>query len=447
MNSGNTKRHLKKEYIPLLIALLVLVVLVLMLIIVIFYKDNKGLEVPDLPEAEALNINIMDIKSGKYDGTEVNEDDAKRVKIDYEVISDYYTNGILLSSPVIEYSDGEFILRSGDASLDPYVSIISKKGKLMWLNKINFKGYNSFKIKKVFKKDKSYFAFAEATNDSGNDIVAIMFNEKGNEETREVVLKNTKNTLSKVEKSENGFIVATQGEENIKIICLSDKLLLLNNIYSLEEDKNNMFFSSKPQIFAMSYKDNKLYLTLKYKGRLDNYMYLMNYNISNRTSSIKEFTELSKLEKDFSGSITGDETGFYVELDNSIYHFDVEGKLLKNYDYNKVKLDPSEVEIVSDEVDEEGNTKSEKVANTITLFELRSYEGNYLTYSSTLTDIVYDIFDANLNIQKRIVMDVNVYDRFGENAIPLKEFYIDDYLYVISLFGDKTKSIMIAKIG
>lgn len=447
MNSGNTKRHLKKEYIPLLIALLVLIVLVLMLIIVVFYKDNKGLEVPDLPEVEALNINIMDVKSGKYDGTEVNEDDAKRVKINYEVISDYYTNGIILSSPVIEYSDGEFILRSGEASLDPYVSIISKNGKLMWLNKISFKGYNSFKIKRVIKKDKSYYAFAEATTDSGNDIIALKFNDKGNEEAREVVLKNTKNTLSKVEKSENSFVVATQGEENIKIICLSDKLLLLNNVYSLEEDKNNIFFSSKPQIYVMSYKDNTVSMILKYKGRLDNFMYLLNYDISSRAVNIKEFTELGKIENDFSGEIISHSNYFYASLNNIMYQFDTNGKLLKNYDYNKVSIDPSEVEVASDIVDEEGNPSVEKVKNKLSLSEMIGYEESILTNLSTITNIVYDVFDSKLNVQKRLVLDIDVYDRFGENAIPLKEFFIDDKLYVITLFGNETKSIMVAIVG
>lgn len=445
--NGNTKRKLKKEYIPLLIALLVLVLLILLLIIVIFYKDNKGLKVPDLPEVEALNINIMDVKSGKYDGSEVNTKDEKRVKIDYEVISDYYKNGVLLSSPVIEYSDNEFIVRSGNASYDPYVSIVDKKGKLMWLNKVSFKGYNSLVIKRVIKSDNFYFAFAEARNDKSNDIIVIKFNNKGNEEAREVIEKDTQNKLSDVVQINNGFVLGLYGEENIKIICLSKNLILLNNNYSLEDDKDNIFFSSKPQILAMSCKDNKVSMVLKYKGRLDNYMYLLNYDTSSRVINIKEFTELGKIENDFSGEIISHNNYFYASLNNIMYQFDTNGKLLKNYDYNKVSIDPSEVKVASDIVDEEGNPSVEKVKNKLSLSEMIGYEESILTNLSTITNIVYDVFDGNLNVQKRLVLDIDVYDRFGENAIPLKEFFIDDKLYVVTLFGNETKSIMVAIVG
>lgn len=448
---GNTKRSLKKEYIPLLIAILVLIILVLVLVLVITYHDDKGLVLPDLPEKEALNVGIFDIDSGKYNATSFDASDTTRVKVKYEVIKDYYSKGILLSNPIVDYGNSEFMIYSSIYANDPYISTIDKDGKLKWLNKINKEKYDYVTLIKAIGLQDKYYVFVEATKNDVKDIVAIRINSKGNEEQREVLLSGTNNSLKQVINYSSGFALVLDGSDNIQILTVSKDFKLTNNIYNLNDDEANLFHSQTPVVLGITISNDVLTIPIRY-AREDFYeTYLLKYEIKNKKATINSFTDLNNINKEYYQEMINYNGNMYTFFDNKLYKFSADGKLLKSFDYNTVKTTPEFIEVLSEPKDDEeevdtDNPKTEKIKNTVSINSVKTYNGYVAIKATTLDSYIYDIYDEDLNLKKRYVWDINEYEN-EPGILFLDSFYIDNKLFKVNFFGLETPSIMISIVG
>ena len=429
------RKIFKKEYIPVVIAILVLIILILVLLMVLFYKDEYGLKLPDAPSENNLSIEVYDFDSAKYDPNDLTQKEIKNTKVNYLFISDYYKEGIILSNTMVDYIDDYFLIYSGPFAETPYVSLVSKDGKLQWLNKLNKDGYDNIKIKYISKLDDYYYIFAVGTNKNSNDNMVIRINNKGNEDKREVLSKNSKNTLDAAIKIDKGFVVATDGEEGLTLYSLSKDLKLTKNVYNLLNDKNNIFHTYNPYVMALTFKDKFITAVIQYNGLQDEKMYLLRYNIDDGSTSITPFTELMRLDNPYTNKIYSMNGYFLVGHEDKVYEFDDNGKTVKTYDYAKIKLNDDD--LVSD--------TGEKLEDYVSVEGLKTYDDLLFVSNTTNNENIYDIFDKDLNLKKRYVLNIDEYET-KENVL-LDVFYIDGKLYEVHSYGFETPSIMISVIG
>ncbi len=440
--NGNTRRKLRKEYIPLIIALLVLVVLVLALIIVIFYKDNKGLVVPDLPDKEAINVGVYDFESGKYSGDKLDTTDTKKTKVSYEAITDYYTNGIFISDPIVNYNNEEFILRSGTYALNPYVSVIDMKGKLKWVSKLAFAEYESLTIVDVIKHEDKYHVFAvgNIANTNKKDNLIIKLNNNGAEEAREVISKDSDNYLRSVEITDKGFVLMSDGQNNLEIYYIDFDYKMIKNPFYLKDSKDNIFKTYIPYISASVINNEVVTMIIRYVGVSNDTMYLINYDLNKNHITINKFGALNNLASPYTDKIHTYKNNFYMVYHDVAYLFSTGGSLIKKYDYSSIKLDD-----MKDCEVEEGD--EDTCADELWIGEYSTHDnGIFMVQGNTTSDNkVIDVFDKDLKIIKRFMHGEQVHD--GEEMAFISSVYVDDKLYEFYSFGVETTSILVSIIG
>lgn len=446
MNSGNTKRHLKKEYIPLLIALLVLVVLVLMLIIVVFYKDNKGLKVPDLPEYERMRVNIGSSSSGKLDESSLSSLESVNVNVDYNIISDYYKNGIILVNPRVELIEESIVISNQNRLDAPYVSVIGLDCKLKWINKIEYKEYDYFSIEKILYDEKYIYAISVGGKETEKDLLVISFDKKnGSEVKREIIQSSITNKFDDAVMTDNGITVITSGKNNVIIYFLNYELKLLKNPYELEKQEINLFHSSKPSVNGVNYNNHVLVISLAYYWNSSESSYLLTLNLNNNTSSLKKFNALNNISNKFNGNIISIGDRMYTYNENKIYSFDQNGTLTNNYDYGTLKLEDQKE--YKNYYDENGEKLSEvgEISNSYNVVNMYSNDKNIVVAGETVFNFVYDIFDSQLKLEKRYL--INQFNYNYDQGVLLKLIYANEKIYQVYSYGSETASILISVIG
>lgn len=432
----NEKKVIRKEYIPIIIAVLLLIIMVIVLFIVLSYDGEYGLILPDAPTEKNLNIEIYDFDSAKYDPNDLTEKEIKNSEVNYLFVTDYYKQGIRLSNTNVDYTDDEFIIYSGQYGDTPYVSVVDLKGKLKWINKLDKSGYDTLKIKKILKADDYYYVFANGNNNNSIDGIALKINSKGNVEKREIISEKSRNSISEVTRTDNGFAVTTDGDEGLMIYLLNDDFKLQKNPYNILNDKNNIFHTYNPYVMSLDYKDKVVTAIVQYNGLQNEKMYLVNYNVNTNTSSITPFTEIMKLANPYTSSIQTFKNKFLVGHDKRVYMFDKDGKIVKNYDYSSLKLKEDDLQSDTGEV----------INNYISVDGIKLYDDNILVRNITNSDYIYDVFDKDLNLKMRYVLNVDEEYETKENVL-LDVFYIDGKLYEVHSYGYETPSIMISVIG
>lgn len=431
----DSKKIIKKEYIPIIIAVLLLIVMVLVLFIVLAYDDEYGLDLPDAPTEKNLNLEIYDFESAKYDPDDLTQKEVKNTKVEYRFVTDYYKEGIILSNTTVDYIDDEFIIYSGPFGETPYVSVVDLKGRLKWINKLDKSGYDTLKIKKIEKLDDYYYIFAIGTSNKLIDSIAIKINSKGNEEKREIISKGARNSLSAVTKTDNGFALATDGDEGLTIYMLSTDFKLQKNAYNILNDKNNIFHTYNPYVMSLSYKDKVLTAVVQYNGLQNEKMYLVNYNTETNSSVITPFNELMKLSNPYTSTIQSFNKNFIIGHDKRVYMFNEKGEITKSYDYSKLRLKDDDFK----------SDTGETISNYVSVDGIKLYNDNILVRNITNSEYIYDVFDKDLNLKMRYILAVEEYET-KENVL-LDVFYIDGKLYEVHSYGYKTPSIMISVIG
>ncbi len=427
------QKKIKREYIPIIITGILLVIFIIALIYIIFFVDDKEFVLPDLPKEDSIKIGSYEFENGKNDANDLTKEKETSANVDFKVITDYYKNGITLTNLSIDYKDEKFIITSGKYASVPFVSVVSKEGKLEWLAKIDMSGYDSYKVVKTIKKDKDYYVFTTGAKEDSVDNFVIKYDSKGKEEQKENIDTKTKNALSVVTEIENGFALLTDGKENIKIYLLSYELKTLKTSYSLNNDKANLFHTLKPTIKNALYENKTITAVLQYAG--EHPMYLLYYNTDTNTSRITSFTELEKISKPFNNPVHIGNNNLFVHDDNKVYKLNTSNKLLSTYDYSSSKLKPIEGK------DEDGQT----IDNMLVINDIHVYDSYVFVKSTTYDEDILDVFDQDLKLKKRYVLNQETYST--QDSILLKAYYIDGKLYEINSFGVDTPSIMISVIG
>lgn len=429
------KKIFKREYVPLYISFFVFILLVVALLVVIFHKDDNGFILPDPPTEKELSVEVYDYKEND-DTNDLTKEVAQNLKTEYHFITDYYKKGIFLSDVNTEYVDGDFIIHSGKFNDAPFISVVDKSGKLKFLTKIKVNSYDSLKIKKVLKKDKNYYVIADGTTNNLNDNLVIKFNDKGKEVKREILSKGTKNSIADALVTNGNITVVTDWYDGIIIYTLSDDLKSINDPYSF---KDNETFSNYSLVKSVIYEDNTLTIVVKYNGPKGEEIYLVDYNIDSKELTYKTFDEVKKVENQHTYSIYNSNNNFIVRTNKNIYIYNKNGELIKKQEYaNLIFKNPTIMQDIGEE--DVGNIENKANLQKVTIFN------DYIfTQAENLTHYIYDLYDKDLNLQKRFVLDIHEY-KSADNTL-LKVFYIDGKLYEIHLYGFDTPSIMISVIG
>lgn len=438
IKKSKINKFLKREYVPLYISALILIVLIIALIFVLLDKDDKGLILPDPPTEKHLSVEVYDYKEND-DTNDLTKEVAGYLKTEYHFVTDYYKKGIMLSGTQVDYLDGNFIIRSGMYSDIPFMSVVDKSGKLKWLTKINTSSYDSLKIKSVLKIDDNYYVIAEGTSNNLRDHLVIKIDNKGKEVKRETISKGVLNNVNDALVIDEYLAIITDGSEGVVVYTLSKDLKEVSKPYYLKNDDNNIFNLYYPYVKSVIYKDKVLTMVVNYNGTKDDKIYLVNYNIDSKSSTITPFKELMEVENPYSNQIYNINNSFLIGKNKKVIMYNENGNMIKSHDYSNLKFKKESYTVEVQEGVQE-TYQNEMHVDGITI-----YGDNILLKGTNASQYIYDLYDKDLNLQKRFVLDQDEYE--AEEHILLKVFYIDGKLYEIHSYGFNTPSIMISVIG
>ncbi len=427
------RKTIQREHIYLVFAVLILVLLIAILIYMLFFSKKRDVIVPDLPTNESLDVGVIDFNDTGASATDLNNKKAGNISVDYKIVSDYYKEGILLSNTQAEYLNNSFIITSGPLSVDPFISSITKDGKLSWLTKLDDKDYGSIKVFKTRYINDNYFVFATSTKNDKTSLIAIKVNSKGKKVTTRNLKEDFDGKVEDVIITDKKMAIVTGNATDIKV-------------YTTDEDLKEY----KTEIVLSKFVDNTGYLIYN-SGTEKNGMLSMVLNNSNEffevevdinsaSSTKKDLKELNDLKKDSTLRVPNYLNGYTAYVDNSLYKFDKDNKLISKVDYNKIKLEDEKTfrEKYNDE-------EYEGLENYIEIQEIRNDNDMLIVKSNTLFSTIYDTYDSNLKINKRIILDRIKYSY--DDGVLLNNFYDNGTIYEIYSYGSDTPSIMISKIG
>lgn len=435
------ERTFKKEYIPLIICAIVLVVLVSSLIYVIFHKEQIKLEVPELPKYEHVSVGVADFKDGNGKDNSLQSNKITETKVNYRIVSDYYKKGILLSNVNVEYMNDEFIIRSGAYSNTPFVSSVSLDGKLNWIYKISIKEAKSVTVVNTLYHKNLYYVFLNVLVDNQYRVAVFTVDSKGKKSDITYINKKSDNKANTVIETDSGFATILEGNNNLEIYYVDYKLKVDKKVYKLSERKENIFKSSIPIVRAVNYKNNVISIVVTYMGGYDNSKYIVNVE-KDFTTKIKVFNELEKIESDEASVFISGKDCYYAMLGKKVYMFDLNGRLSNTYDYSNLQLENPEDYLGKEYID--GFDEDTELTYLELQRIVKQDDGLVVNFETSFNN-VYDIYDSNLKLKKRFMLEQAKY-RYT-NGVLLSTFYIDGKLYDIYSYGFETPSIMINTIG
>ena len=169
----------------------------------------------------------------------------------------------------------------------------------------------------------------------------------------------------------------------------------------------------------------------------------MEVNVDTYETNVKEFTEVNNLQTEQKKKVSAYLKGFTVTAGTTIYKFDSDNRLVNKFDYASVKLEDNKEYLEKYKDDEFIDV--EDMENNIYLNKIETNSNTIIVNTNTMFSNIYDMYDLNLKINKRIILDAFKYSY--EEGVLLKSFYIDDVIYEVYSYGKETPSIMISKIG
>lgn len=430
------QRPIQKEHIYLVFAILILVLLIGILIYMLFFSKSKDVIVPDLPTNETMDVGLIDFDDKAASSTDLNSKKNNNIAVDYNVVSDYYKEGILLSDTKADYFNDSFIITSGVTSTNPFISSIAKDGKLSWLTKLDDKEYGSINVNKTVFFNNNFYVFATSTKDSNVSLIAIKVNKDGKKVT-------TRNLKSSFEDKIKDVIVVDK-----KIAIITGNSRDIKVLFTDEELKDN-----KNEVILSKYVDNSTYLDYQSGTEKNGILNIVVNNsekffnvdidVNSYSAVSKELTDLNNLKSSKTIRVTNYTKGYAGYQSDQIYKLDENNKLINKIDYSKIKLEDDTA--FKEKYKDDEFFPSDDIENYIEIEEIKSDEEKLIVKSSTLFSNIYDIYDATLKINKRIMLDKIKYTY--DEGVLLNSFYIDGIIYEIYSYGSVTPSIMISKIG
>lgn len=436
MKLEKERKPLRKEHLYLALAILVLIALVSVLIYMIFFSKKKELIVPDLPTHESVDVGLIDFSDSGTTANDLNSKKNSNMQVTYNLVTDYYKEGILLSNTQAEYLNNSFIVTSGPLSENPFVSAITKDGRLLWLTKLDDSEFGKINVYKTVFINNNYYVFGISTKDKVSSLIAIKLDDKGKKKTTRVLKSNIDDKVKDVINVENKIAIVLGNSSELTII-LTDA--------DLKEDKNEIALSK--------YIDNSSYLNYQTgtnkNGNLNlvvnnsKTFYTVDIDTNSSSASVKEMMELNNLKTEETIRVSSYLDGYIAYTNSNIYKFNAEDKLINKFDYSKIKLENDEE--FKEKYKDDEFFPSDDLENTINVEDVSYASSSLIVNSKTLFSSIYDIYDSSLKISKRIMLDTFKYS-YPEGML-LNSFYIDGAIYEVYSYGSETPSIMISKIG
>lgn len=436
MKLEKERKPLRKEHLYLALAILVLLSLVSVLIYMIFFSKKKELIVPDLPTHESVDVGVIDFSDSGTTADDLNSKKNSNMQVSYNLVTDYYKEGILLSNTQADYINDLIIVTSGPLSENPFVSAITKEGSLKWLTKLDDSEFGKINVYKTVFINNNYYVFGISTKDKTSSLIAIKLDETGKKKTTRILKSNIDDKVKDVVSVESKIAIVLGNSAELTIV-LTD--------VDLKEDKNEIALSK--------YIDNSSYLNYQTgtnkNGNLNlvvnnaKIFYTVDIDTNSSSASVKEMMELNNLKTEETIRVSSYLEGYIAYTNSSIYKFNAEDKLINKFDYSKIKLENDEE--FKEKYKDDEFFPSDDLENTINVEGVSYASSSLIVNSKTLFSSIYDIYDSSLKISKRIMLDTFKYS-YPEGML-LNSFYIDGAIYEVYSYGSETPSIMISKIG
>lgn len=430
------KFELKKEHFILVFAVLLLIFLIAILIHMLFFTKKKEVIVPDAPTYENVDVGLIDFQDSKATATDLNSKKNSSLNVTYKIISDYYEKGILLSNTQVSYLNESFIVTSGPASADSFISSMTIDGNLSWITKLDNKEFGSIHVYKTVYYDGNYFVVGISEKGNKNNIIIIKVNTTGKRVTTRIISDNVDEKIKDVLVIDRKIVIITENSKSVKVYFTNDNLeenkKYVNSALYLK-DLNSLYYEA-------SINDDKIIKIACVSGDTH---YIMEVNSDTYETTVNEFTEVNNLQTESTKKVSAYLKGFTATADSNIYKFDSDNRLINKFDYASVKLEDTKDYIEKYKDDEFIDV--EDMENRIYINKVESNSNTIIVNTNTMFSNIYDMYDLNLKINKRIILDAFKYSY--EEGVLLNSFYIDDVIYEVYSYGKDTPSIMISKIG
>lgn len=435
MKIEKDRKPLRKEHLYLVLAVLVLLSLVGLLIYMIFSGKEKALIVPDLPTHESLDVGIVDFSDTAATANDLNSKKNNSLSVNYNLVTDYYKEGILLSNTQADYMNDLIIVTSGPLSETPFISSLTKEGTLKWLTKLEDKEYDKINVYKTVFINKNYYVFGICTKDKESSLIAIKLDNSGKKKTTRILKKNIDSKVKDVISIENKVAIILGNSSELTVMLTDEELNTNKNEISLSKYIDNSSYLN----YQTGTSKNGLNLVVNNS----NTFYTVDIDTNSLSASVKEMTELNNLKTDETIRVTNYLEGYMAYTNSNIYKFNPENKLINKFDYRKIKLENDEE--FKEKYKDDEFFSSDDFENVIYVEGVNNSSSSLVVNTKTLFSSIYDIYDSSLKISKRIMLDKFKYS-YPEGML-LNSFYIDGSIYEVYSYGSETPSIMISKIG
>ncbi len=433
---SHEKKGFKIEYIYIAGAAIILLLLVAILIYMLFFSKGENLIVPNKPNYDILDIGVVDFADNAANAFDLNTKKNDKINVSYNIISDYYKKGITLSNTQANYLNDSFIITSGPLSKDSFISAISKDSKLKWLLTLDDKEFGLAHVYSTVSTNNAYYISAVTELSNKKNLSVIQVDNNGKRIATRTIKSAFNGKIKDMLVVDKNLIIIAQEDDQINLYFTDINLKENKNTINI----NKQFNDSKYIDYQMATSlDNTIELVCK----SDNKYYSISVNVEGYTASLKELDAINTLETDANIKIRNYLKGYVANTNDTLYKLDPDARLINKYEYKNIKLEDDSAYKEKYKDDEFINV--EDMENRISIESISSNNTSIIVNSRTIYSSIYDIYDLNLNINKRIILDAVKYT-YDEGVI-LNRFYIDGNIYEVYSYGSETPSIMISKIG
>lgn len=435
-NKVKENKFLKKENIPIYLAILILICLVIALIYVLFFTKSNDVIVPDLPDYDNYDVGVIDFSDKNANANDLNNKKTSNMDITNTIVSDYYKEGIMLSNTQVEYLNDNFVITSGpSSSSESFISVIDKNGKLKWLTKLDDKEYGSIKVAKTVSYDNKYYVAAISEKNSKKSLVLIQVDLNGKRVNTNVIKSDFDYRIQDLKVSSDFISIVTSSV---------DTVIYFVDTQSNEYKKDvaiSKFITAEGYMDYCASQINNTSLSVVINN--SSKYYVVNINASNYLAQVTELTDINNINSDNSLYIGSYLNGFVAYSAQKVYKLNNINKLINKFDYASIKLE-DDTAYKKKYKDDESIDVSELV-NTIAISNVSVNQEKIIVGSNTAYSIIYDVYDENLKLNKRFIIDAIDYQY--EDGVLLNNFYIDGAIYEVYSYGFETPSILISKMG
>lgn len=430
------KIKLHKEHFILLFAVLLLIFLLAILVYMLFFVKKREAIVPDSPSYEKMDIGIVDFKDNGATANDLNSKKNSNLNVTYKIVSDYYSKGILLSNTQVDYLNESFAVTSGPNSPDAFISSLTIDGNLNWITKLDDKEFGSIHVYKTIYYNDNYYVIGISEKNASKNIVVIKVNSNGKRITTRIINNNVDEKIKDVLLIERKIVIITEDTKVIKVYFTNDNL-----------EENKKYVSSLTylkDLTSLYYEaSSSVDKTIKIACVSGDTHYIMEVNSDNYEAKVYEFSEANSLVTNSKKKVTSYLKGFTVLADNILYKFDSDNRLVNKFDYNSIKLEDTKE--YKEKYKNDEYIDVEDMENSIYINKVVANSNSIIVSANTMFSNIYDTYDLNLKINKRIMLDTFKYSY--DEGILLNTFYINNAIYEVYSYGKDTPSIMISKIG